>query len=80
MEYEIAEYLVNHKEGIHEDLSKLANEAKSNPILTSFFRDAVVNELIQRVILGMNLDYERVASVVTYDYIVKLFGEEFFRL
>lgn len=80
MDYEITEYLLKHKEGIHEHLVKLSNEAKNNPILKEYFKDAVVQEVINYLTTSMNLSYEEVAGVVEYDYLVDLLSEEFFKL
>ena len=80
MEYAIAEYLLKHKEGIHEHLVQLSNEAKHNPILKEYFRDAVVQEVINYLTTSMNLSYEDVAGVVEYNYLVDLLSEEFFKL
>jgi hypothetical protein len=64
LDYDITEYLLKHKEGILEEISKLATEAKNNPILQTYYRDAELEEIRQYVAKEMNLSYEDVASVL----------------
>ena len=80
MKYEISEYLLNHRDGIKETLAKLATQAKDNPILLSHFHEAVVKEVIMMLTDALNLNYEEVAEVVEYDFLVELLGKEFFSL
>lgn len=79
-EYGITEYVLNHKDGIIEDIKIIATQAKDNPILKSYFQDAVVNEVILAVAEGMNINYIDVALVIDKSYLLDLFGNEFFNI
>lgn len=79
-EYEIAEYILLHSDQIKSDLGLIANAAKDNPILRSHFRDAMVDEVTQVVATGLNIPYAEVAEIATYDFVVQILSEEFFKL
>jgi hypothetical protein len=80
VELEIAEYLLKHQDGIGESLKAVALETDKNPILRTYFREAVVQEVIIKLTEALQLNYEEVASIVDYNYVICLLGEEFFRL
>jgi hypothetical protein len=80
MEEAITDYLLRHGDAIREDMLNLATSAATNPILRNYLEEAITNEIIQTICVRMNYPYESVASIITPDYLAKLFGREFFVL
>ena len=71
LEQDIKEYLILHKDGIKAHLDSLATEAKNNPILSTFFKEAQCEELIQYLALQLNASYPDIAEVVDEELIDK---------
>lgn len=69
IEYDVANYLVHHKDGIKEDLRAR---------VVCYDKEAIVQEVIIVLTQGLNLVYDDVASVVDYDFLYELLGSEFF--
>jgi hypothetical protein len=78
IEMRIADYLLKHKDGIKQTIFEMATESKYNPILRTYFRDAVVNEVVQVLTQALNSSYIEIASIVDLDYLEALLGKEFF--
>lgn len=71
--YEIAGYLLFHKEGIEQDLDK------SYKVPWSFVEDkqeAIIDRVIRIVAEGLSLSYEGVASVIDRAFIERVLGED----
>lgn len=52
-------------------VDSLANEAKDNPILTTYFNEARLDMFRQHLAEAMNISYEDVSDVVDEEFIIK---------
>jgi uncharacterized protein (DUF608 family) len=80
LEFKISEYLLNHFSEVREDILQLKIEAEDNPILSSYLQDAILDEVIRTLCAALNLSYESVASVIDKDFLMALFGPDWYVL
>ncbi len=62
---------MNHQQGIKEVIDELFEDAKTNPILASYIKEARLDATRQYVAEQMNLSYEDVSLVIEQDFMEK---------
>ena len=74
-EYKIAGYLLNHWEGMSDDIKN--RKVYCPPLLIPEYRSALVNEVTFILAEALGLPYEIVAEIVTDEFLTGLLGKEF---
>lgn len=71
----IIDYALQHKEGILADVDALATEAKTNPILLSFYEEARLDEIRQHIANSTHWSYADVSEAIDADFVESFMGE-----
>ena len=70
----IVEYCLKHSPTLVEEINTLANEAKDNPILKTYFQEALLDQVRQHIAQALGLSYEEVSVVVDTPFFNKYIG------
>lgn len=79
-EYKITEYLLKHKEGIRDDIVSRAVYGINDYVDRLWFDHKFVEEIVREVAKALRMNYMQVATIIDYEFIVSLFGMNFFLL
>lgn len=77
-EWMIADYLLNHQEGLKQWLEAMLISPPSNPEFQDFFEDLVVEELCDCISQALHLDIETVKTTLDKPFLVRLCGKNLF--
>lgn len=77
-EWLIADYLVNHQDGLKDWLEAMLVSRPSDPVFQEFFEDLVVEELCDYISQALNLDIETVKATLDKPFLVRLCGTTLF--
>lgn len=79
LEYEIADYLVHHKEGL---VTKFASHrlAINHPELLGLYKECLLDELQSEIITNLDLNYIDVCDIITEEFCERFLGENFFKI
>lgn len=69
LEYQVTEYVIKHQPELLKDIESLATDAKDNPILASYWKEARHDEMVQYIANALGLSYEDVSCVVDEGFI-----------
>ena len=70
-EYEVASYILHHKEGLTPIFDSLNKEAEQNPDLSDYYKDARLEEIRQYLATQLNASYADVAAIVEEGFLQK---------
>lgn len=73
---EITSYLINHKDGIVEEIKSWTPDRPVSKIFISEFKEEVISEIVQLVMDGLNMNYEQVGSVIDNKLLCRLYGDD----
>lgn len=77
IEYSIVEYLLNHSEGIRQQL-QVEKIGECESLFQPEFNNAVTSEVVSILCKGLGLSYIEVSEIVTEDYLIEILGRDWF--
>ena len=79
VEYQIADYLLHHKEGLYKKFKTVATPFEFKELI-GIYREMLLDELREELIINLHFNYEDVCDIMTEEFCKRFLGDDFFEI